>query len=252
MGATELILVRHGESAGNVAATAAMTAGAEVIEVDRRDADVPLSPLGEAQAAAFGRWLADLPVDRRPDAVWSSPYLRAQQTARIGLDTAVGGNGGWAVPPVRVDERLRDRELGILDLLTPLGVQRRFPEEAARRRWLGKFYHRPPGGESWADVALRLRSGLLDLDIVEDGRRVLVVAHDAVVLLIRYICEGMTEQDVLGIASTVSVRNASVTRLVRDPATGYWECMDFNLVEHLAEEGVPSTEHAGDANARPQ
>jgi hypothetical protein len=31
---------------------------------------------------------------------------------------------------------------------------------AAARAFLGKFWHRPPGGESWADVALRLRTFL--------------------------------------------------------------------------------------------
>jgi broad specificity phosphatase PhoE len=41
--------------------------------------------------------------------------------------------------PIRVDERLRDRELGVLDLLTMQGVKARFPQEAERRRWLGKF-----------------------------------------------------------------------------------------------------------------
>jgi len=36
-------------------------------------------------------------------------------------------------------------------------------QEAARRARLGKLYYRPPGGESWADVALRLRSFLSEL-----------------------------------------------------------------------------------------
>ena len=41
----ELWLVRHGESVGNVAATAAEAARAEMIELASRDADVPLSEL---------------------------------------------------------------------------------------------------------------------------------------------------------------------------------------------------------------
>ncbi len=48
--------------------------------------------------------------------VWSSPYRRAVQTAEIALQAS------GASLPVRLDERLRDRELGILDLLTWLGV----------------------------------------------------------------------------------------------------------------------------------
>jgi len=48
-GPVELLLVRHGESDGNVARERAMAAGAEVIDVDRCDADVPLSEIGAQQ-----------------------------------------------------------------------------------------------------------------------------------------------------------------------------------------------------------
>jgi broad specificity phosphatase PhoE len=245
MGATELILVRHGESMGNVAAAAAHAAGAEVIQVGARDADVPLSPTGVTQAEAFGRWLAELPSDGTPDSVWCSPYLRAVQTAQTALSTA-----GLELP-FRIDERLRDRELGVLDLLTTLGVERRFPEEAVRRRWLGKFFHRPPGGESWADMALRLRSLLRDLDDDEPGRRVLVVAHDALILTVRYVCERMSEADILGIAATTSVVNASVTRLVRPSGSGVWTLLSFNEAEHVRASGAPVTSHPGDGDVLP-
>ena len=39
-------------------------------------------------------------------------------------------------------------------------AEEHYPDEAKRRDLLGKFYYRPPGGESWADVALRIRSVL--------------------------------------------------------------------------------------------
>ena len=136
---TELIAVRHGESEGNVAREAALAEQAQSITIDLRDPDVPLSSRGQAQAEAVGQLLAGGP--RGEMAVWSSPYLRARQTAARALDAA-----GLALP-IRVDERLRDRELGILDLLTARGVEERYPEEAQRRRWLGKLYYRPPGGE---------------------------------------------------------------------------------------------------------
>jgi 2,3-bisphosphoglycerate-dependent phosphoglycerate mutase len=55
-------------------------------------------------------------------------------------------------------------------------VSSRFPQEARRRADVGEFYYRPPGGESLADVALRLRSLLRDIDL---ARWPLVVAHDA-------------------------------------------------------------------------
>ena len=56
------------------------------------------------------------------------------------------------------NERLRERELGILDGLTGEGVKALHPDQAAQRELLGKFYHRPPGGENWCDVILRLRA----------------------------------------------------------------------------------------------
>jgi glucosyl-3-phosphoglycerate phosphatase len=245
-GAVELLLVRHGESEGNVAATDARLAGAEVIEVPARDADVNLSGTGQEQAKALGTALARIAEDLRPDAVVSSPYARALQTAEIAVEAA-----GWHVQ-VRTDERLRDRELGILDRLTRLGVENRFPEEAERREWLGKMYYRPPGGESWADVALRLRSVLDELNNLGTGHRVMLVCHDAVILLFRYVLEGMNEKELLDLAASTSVLNASLTRYVRPSGEGPWTLESFNVADHLMEQGVEVTEHAGDANVHPR
>ena len=244
-GIAELLLVRHGESQGNVAATQAHESGAHVINVPARDADVELSATGREQALALGRLLAGFPAEGRA-AVWSSPYLRAGQTAELAVRT-----GGWQTP-VLLDERLRDRELGILDMLTSAGVEARLPQEAERRRWLGKFYYRPPGGESWADVVLRLRSLLADLDRLHPGGRVLLVCHDAVILLFRYILEGLTERELLDIAATSAVLNASVSRFVRPGGTGQWQLEGFNMADHLMTEGVQVTEHAGDTNVHPR
>ena len=150
----QIWLARHGESAGNVAATRAELNGDEVLGIDVRDADVPLTDVGIEQAGALGTWLAE---QATPIAIWCSPYRRAHDTARIARDNA------GVDADIRIDERLRDRELGILDLLSSHGVTARYPDEAARRLRLGKFWYRPPGGESWADVALRLRSVLAEI-----------------------------------------------------------------------------------------
>ena len=236
----ELIVVRHGESEGNVARDAAEAAQVDVIPVDRRDPDVPLSALGQQQAASLGRWLARLPRLQQPTAVWSSPYLRATQTAQLALNAA-------RLPlPIRLDDRLRDRELGILDRLTGRGVAARYPEEAARRRWLGKLYYRPPGGEAWTDVALRLRSLLAELDARPD-ERVLVSCHDAVVLLLRYVLEGLDEPTLMDLAGARAVGNASITRLVRDSAG--WHATLFNDQEHL--DGAEAVAQAGEGRGSP-
>jgi len=83
-----LYIVRHGESAGNVAREAAIEAGEPMIDIDVRDVDVPLSQLGQRQATAVGRWFGALPPDDRPNIVLTSPYLRSRHTAGLIVKTA--------------------------------------------------------------------------------------------------------------------------------------------------------------------
>jgi probable phosphoglycerate mutase len=217
-------VIRHGESLGNVAAERAEAAGSETVDIDLPDPLVPLSERGSAQADGIGRWLAGLPAEERPEIVISSPYRRAQETATIALARLDDA------PPIHVDERFRDRELGILDRLTSRGVAARRPDEDARRRYLGKFYYRPPGGESWADVALRLRSALAGIQ----HRRVLVFAHEAVVHLIRYVVEEATVDEVLHYGRT-PLANAGLTA---------WQRTDTGLQLVAADQDVGVAEPA--------
>ena len=231
-GPRELILIRHGQSTANVASDVAEATGAEAIDVQVRDADVPLTALGEEQADAFGRWLAgQLPVVE-PIQVWSSPYLRARHTAERALAAA------HRADPVQLDERLRDKELGILDKLTWRGVQLRFPQEWQRRQWLGRFYYRPPAGESWADLSLRTRSFLADLPT---ARTTAVFTHDAMVFLFRYVCERLDESQVLDLAQSCSIGNCAVTRLRSEDGGSSWHIESFNDVSHLHELATPAS-----------
>lgn len=134
---SRLWVIRHGESAGNVARDAAHSIGGEDIDIQARDVDVPLSALGERQAAALGRWFASKTEEETPEVILSSPYLRAQSTA-LAVHAALSGAND-----IVADERLREREFGVLDRLTRLGIERRHPELAASRRLIGKFYFRP-------------------------------------------------------------------------------------------------------------
>jgi 2,3-bisphosphoglycerate-dependent phosphoglycerate mutase len=202
-----LWLVRHGQSQGNVARDIAHEAGHHEIAIDVRDVDVPLSGLGHKQAKATGQWFASLPPDERPEVILTSPYIRARQTAQA-LCEAGALAGGQARP--HSDERLREREFGIFDRLTTPGIRARFPEEAAHRAMLGKFYHRPPGGESWADVILRLRSMLNTINLHYSNRRVMVVAHQVVVLCFRYILEELDELEILRIDQEAEILNCGI------------------------------------------
>ncbi|KQY58270.1 phosphoglycerate mutase [Aeromicrobium sp. Root495] len=218
--------VRHGESVANVAASSAARDGLDLIDVAEREADVELSELGRRQAQALGRRLRGLPTSDRPGLALVSPFLRARQTAELALE-------GMDVP-VRVDERLRDRDLGVLDLHTAQGIRSTFPDEAERRRRHGKFYYRPPGGESWTDVALRLRAVLREVEQDRPADRVLVVAHDVVVTLLRYVLEEVDEPTLMAEAARTPIGNASLSSWVRTPEG--WARELFNDVEHVEAE----------------
>lgn len=234
-----LYIVRHGESAGNVARELANSAGEHLIDIGTRDVDVPLSRLGEEQSRALGRWVNALPEDRRPDVVITSPYLRARETARI-----LAAEAGLDAESFVVDERFREREFGLLDRLTTVGIRARHPDQAEFRKILGKFYHRPPGGESWCDVILRLRSALEMVSREYCGCRVLIVCHSVVVLCLRYLLEHMTEEEILAIDRDHEVANCSVTSYLHDPTRkprGQLVLETFNFVAPLEAAGAPVT-----------
>jgi broad specificity phosphatase PhoE len=236
-----LWIVRHGESAGNLAHFAAQEARAARIDIDLRDVDVPLSELGVQQATTLGHWFADMPPDERPDVLLVSPYLRARQTARH-IDAA----GGVVAGPLdrQVDERLREKELGLLDRLTRFGIEQEFPEQAVLRQRVGKFYYRPPCGESWCDVILRLRSALDTISLHYGGRRVLLVGHQVVVLCLRYLLEGLDEERILEIDRQAEVANCGVTEYRFDPAqgpNGGLVLHRYNFTAPLSREGTPVT-----------
>jgi len=202
-----LTIVRHAESLGNVANTRAREAEAASLDLDVRDADVDLSENGTRQADALGRWFASLAADERPTLALSSPYRRALHTAARTV--------GETEVRVVVDERLRERDLGLFDGLTGRGIRDRYAEEAARRAHVGKFYYRPPQGESWAEVVLRVRSLLADLRTGYDGARIWLFSHQAVIMSLRYVLEGLDERELLELDRRTTLGNASVTTYVR-------------------------------------
>jgi broad specificity phosphatase PhoE len=182
-GPATITVVRHGESVGNLADARAR---------------------GRQQGAALAAWLeSDQGRPDRPDAVVCSPFRRA-------IDTAALATKGRDVAVVN-DERLRERDLGLFDGLTSHGIRATYPEEAERRHRLGKFYYQPPSGESWCDVVLRIRSLLRDLDCRFPDANLWLVTHQAVILSIRFVLEGLEEKRLLDIDRSSPLPNASLT-----------------------------------------
>ena len=223
----ELVLVRHAESVGNLAAEAARREG-----LSRLDPDTPLSDLGREQAAALAEHLSGLEPGRRPDIVLSSPYARAADTAEIAL-------AEFSDLAVLRDERLRYRDLGAFDRLPVRGITAASPAAAQRRGAVGKLYYRPPGGESWTDVALRIRSVLSDIRSDYAGKRVWVFTHQAVIMSFRLVIEGLDEAKLLEIDREMPLGNCSLTTY-RD-RDGTLELDSFGAADHLEARDVSKT-----------
>jgi len=148
----QLTVVRHGESESNIAGRW------------QGHGDSPLSERGVRQAAAVAQRLAGRSFDR----VVSSDLSRASDTAR-----AIAGR-------VAEDPIWREIDLGTWEGLTREQVAERFPEEVAA---LHRGEDVPVGGgESWGDVAARVRGAFEQLRAESEGQRVLLVAHGGVVI----------------------------------------------------------------------
>ena len=230
------MLVRHGESIGNLEARRAAEAGRARLQLDYRDPDTPLSDTGRRQAEALGQWWAEQPDTERPQVVLTSPYRRAADTARTAVETA-----GLDLD-VRPDERLRERDLGAFDGLTASGIKELYEAEAERRARTGKLYYRPPGGESWCDVALRVRSLLLTWREEYAGQRITVFTHQAVIMCHRLVLEDLSEEVLLEADRGDPLANCSMTRYDAG-ADGRLELVRYNDVAAVESSGqAPVTE----------
>lgn len=177
-GSAAVLLARHGETDDNAAARF------------QGVRNPPLNAHGRAQAAALAERLASATDLAASDAVrvgheglmgraippvreiWASPYARARETAEI--------VGARLALPVRFDERLKESDVGEWAGRTYAEVQAADPE--GFHGWVqGDLTHRFPGGETLADVSLRVQ------EVVADARQqeptVLCVCHGGVIRL---------------------------------------------------------------------
>ena len=184
---TRFIVVRHGETAWNVAARI------------QGQGDSPLTPAGEAQAEAIAARLAR----ERFDALVASDLGRALATAR-----RIGARCGLPVVP---DGRLRERSFGAGEGLT---------YEEVDRRWPGVFSRAPgtdpdaaiPGGETRRQFHERVRAAFEALAREHAGRRVAVVSHGGVLAVLYRIVHDIP----LAHAHRVAISNASYNAVAFD------------------------------------
>lgn len=170
-----ILLVRHGESLGNVDPS---------IHATTADHAVPLSQRGVDQAREAGRQIhafyqRELGDERPHVRLWVSPYKRTRQTADAVQETA----GPWITD--RVEHILLcEQQFGLFDGVAEAELPTRFPLEhayyAMQCRFGGKFWARMPQGESRFDVAKRIHQafGTFHRDAAEHGiREIIVICH---------------------------------------------------------------------------
>jgi probable phosphoglycerate mutase len=224
MRCAELLVVRHGESTANAAFT-----GGQAVPLSGRDADIPLTPLGERQSEALGDLLASWPPQRCPEVTLCSPYLRARRTYELASAAAL--RRGVTLPTARVDDRLPDRRMGELELMPAAAIRAGRPGEMDRLDAEGIYHYRPPGGESLADVADRLTLLLADINRTYAGRRVLLVAHDAIVAVLHYLLDRPSLADFTAHLAENPAANASITRWA--DTDGKLRMVEYNVVDHV-------------------
>lgn len=221
----ELVFIRHGESELNVRrAIAEANKDSSVIRIAHgiRDADVSLTKRGIEQSMVTGQTMAKQ-FDKF-DVAYISPFVRAQQTFE-----QIQNGLGYEVP-MHFDDRIREKEFGIISLYTVRGIKSKFPDEEERRQLLGNYYYRPLGGESYPDIGLRLHSFLHSLYRHETNRRVMVVTHARVITMIRKMLEKLNEAELLGIEEHDDVANCGVTNYIYDPKADYPQLDQYNQV----------------------
>lgn len=203
-GATDLLLVRHGESL-----PAREDAPAGLVD---GHADPALDPVGLEQAERIADRLADEAID----AVYVTPLQRTQQTAeplarRLGLQ-----------PQVAPD--LREVHLGEWEgyafrkhtaELHPLAVQA-FQEQ----RW-----DVIPGAEPTDAFRERIRRGVAALSAAHPNQRVVAVVHGGVIGMVMSIATGAQNFAFIG------ADNGSISQVV--VAGDRWIVRRFNDTAHL-------------------
>lgn len=181
-----LVLVRHGLSEANVAVKASRD-GDDLLRkelfLNKHDSLSRLTDIGIMQAKISGEWLRK----EFPNGFlryYSSEYLRAMETAaNLELPGAV-----WYT-----DFNLRERSTGILNLFSLDDIYEKNSEWVHFRK-TEPMYWVPIGGESLADLCLRLRNVLDTLHRECSGGDVIIVCHGLVMWAFRIIIERITQE----------------------------------------------------------
>jgi broad specificity phosphatase PhoE len=179
---------------------------------------VPLNEHGKQQAAALAKFIRNMGVS----AIYSSDLKRA-------LDTAEPIARELGFTPI-IDERLRERSVGLFQGLTMDEIHAWYPKDYARLQADRENYV-IPGGESRFDVRERMVEAFHEIMSHEKGETVAVVSHTTTILTL--LNELIPGYDPTG----MELGNTSVTTILRHE-DGEWELVAVDDTMHL--EGLAS------------
>ncbi len=181
-----LVLVRHGESEGNIAVARSKKGDHSAYEgtfKERHSSLWRLSKEGQHQAMQTGEWIKEK-LCLKFDRYCASEYLRAMETAAL-LDIP---DAKWFT-----EFYLRERNWGQLDRASVLERTERF-QESLKEREIDPFYWTPPNGESLAELCIRIDRMIDTLHRECNGKNVIIVCHGEVMWAFRVRLERIPQE----------------------------------------------------------
>ena len=198
---TEIILIRHGETEWNSQ------------QRMQGHSNSDLSSLGQAQIQALGEWMKNVPFDH----IYSSDSLRAKQTAEA--ITQFSGH------ELKIDLRLREKNLGVFEGLTSEEARERHPEVFRLFKTAGSKYVIDEG-ESTQQLQDRALEIVDEIRIKHPEEHVLLVTHGGFIRVVMKHSLGLS----LETPTRFLIRNTGVFRLVWEDK---WIVSQMGGVSHL-------------------
>ena len=207
-----IYLVRHGENFANLTA-----------QFSYKLVDYPLTPKGVLQARQTALFFKDKDIH----AIYTSPLLRAVQTAQI-IAAEIG-------LPVTIDEDFREVNVGALEQGPSTAEKWEFHNQIIFA-WLdGHPEMRFPEGEDYFGLLGRMRAGLQRITQDRDGHNLVVVGHGGIfTFTLPGLCPGTDRNQLL----TTYNQNCSISEIEVDQQDGQLGCqlVSWASCSHLSGE----------------
>ena len=198
---TELVIIRHGETEWNTQ------------QRMQGHSNSNLTKLGILQIKALGEWMKNTPFSH----IYSSDTLRSRLTAES--ITKFSGH------VLKLDERLREKNLGVFEGLTSEEAMKKHPEIFRLFKTAGAKYV-IKNGESTHQLLDRAFGFIEEVRLSHPLQRVLLVTHGGVVrVLIKHIL-GLS----LDSLTRFKIKNTGMFRLIWEDK---WMVSQLGVVSHL-------------------